>query len=308
MPKFNLSRQAIFNVLLPLVLFGVGPFVYGNQSVIFQMMAYLVLAQGINILYGFTGYLPFGYVGFFGSGAYAAGVLMLHTGMPPLLAVLLAGVAAAVLGLVLTPLLRLEGPYFAIGSLAASQIVYYVISNPKLRPITNGPYGLDLHRDYNAVASYWTMFAVVILVTVFVQWLKHAHLGLSLLAIKDDPISAGMAGVHVVRERGLAWLISAFIAGIAGGVFAWHLSVFYPHTVFNLSISIFAIVFTLFGGGATVLGPILGVVVLYGLYNFIGISAPQYFQLLYGLLIVLLVLFLPNGVVSLLRRRGIHVG
>ena len=82
---------------------------------------------------------------------------------------------------------------------------------------------------------------------------------------------------------------------------------FYPETAFDLGFRIFATVFTLFGGAATVTGPMLGVIILYGIYNAIGIIAPQYFQLIYGLLIMGLVLFLPNGLVSLFKRRGIGV-
>jgi len=84
-------------------------------------------------------------------------------------------------------------------------------------------------------------------------------------------------------------------------------SVFYRETVFSGEFTIFAIVFALFGGTETVIGPILGVVILYGIYNAVGISTPQYFQLIYGLLIMGLVLFMPDGLVSLLRRRGIDV-
>jgi branched-chain amino acid transport system permease protein len=116
-----------------------------------------------------------------------------------------------------------------------------------------------------------------------------------------------MAGIDVVRGRVIVWLISAAVAGIAGGAYAWNLSVFYPDAVFTLQISVFAIVFALFGGVGTVIGPLVGAIVLDALYNGIGISAPQYFELLYGLLIVGLVLFLPNGVLSLLTRRGVRV-
>ena len=82
---------------------------------------------------------------------------------------------------------------------------------------------------------------------------------------------------------------------------------FYPDAVFTLQISVFAIVFALFGGVGTVLGPVIGAAVLYTLYAVIGVSTPQYFQLVYGALIVLLVLFLPGGVLSLFTRRGIDV-
>jgi branched-chain amino acid transport system permease protein len=140
-----------------------------------------------------------------------------------------------------------------------------------------------------------------------VIYLRRSHFGMALRAIREDPISAGMAGINVVRERIIAWLLSALVAGLAGGVFAWYVSVFYPETVFSVEFTIFSIVFVLFGGNATVVGPILGVIVLYGIYNAVGISTPQYFQLIYGALIMGLVLFLPNGLISLLQRRGIDV-
>ena len=111
----------------------------------------------------------------------------------------------------------------------------------------------------------------------------------------------------MVHGRIIASLASALIAGLVGGVFAWHISVFYPDTAFDLGISIFAVVFPLFGGITTLTGPLLGVLILYGVYNWIGITLPQYFQLIYGLLIMGLVLFLPNGLVSLLTSRGIRV-
>ena len=126
-------------------------------------------------------------------------------------------------------------------------------------------------------------------------------------AIREDPISAGMAGVSVVRGRIIAWMLSALVAGLVGAAFAWHISVFYPDTAFDLGVSIFATVFVLFGGATTLTGPLLGVLLLYGVYNAIGISVPQYFQFIYGTLIVVLVLFLPNGLVSLLTSRGIRV-
>jgi branched-chain amino acid transport system permease protein len=91
---------------------------------------------------------------------------------------------------------------------------------------------------------------------------------------------------------------------LIGGVDAWYISAFYPETVFDLSVSIFAIVFALFGGTATVIGPVLGVAILYGIYNTIGITTPQYFQVIYGVLIMALVMFLPNGIVSLFKRWG----
>lgn len=283
------------------------PLGYSNQLLLFNFVVFLTLAQGVNVIYGFTGYLPFGYVGFFGAGAYGFSLCVLHLHMAPLAALGAGAGAAILLALLLTPLLRLSGAYFAIANLAASLAVYQVVSNPNLTEITKGPYGISLSGVFDPVLSYSVAVVMLAATLGLTVYLRNSRFGLSLQAIREDAISAGMAGINVVRARTLAWLLSALIAGLAGGVFAWYVSVFYPETVFSPEFSIFAIVFALFGGVATVTGPILGVIILYGIYNAIGISTPQYFQLLYGLLIMGLVLFLPNGLVSLFKRRGIDV-
>ena len=288
-------------------LFAVAPHVYGNQSLLFTLMTFIVLAQGLNLLYGFTGYLPFGYVGFFGSGAYATSLLVLHTHLPVLGCVVGGALVALLLGLVLGPLLRLSGAYFSIANLAASQILFFVVSNPNLSDVTGGPYGLKIEQVYDPQHSYWAMLGVLLLACALAAYFRASRFGMSLRAIKQDAVSAAMAGIDVVRSRLIVWLVSAFVAGLAGGVYAWNLSVFYPDAVFTLQLSVFAIVFALFGGVGTVIGPMLGAALLYSLYSVIGISTPQYFQFIYGGLIVGLVLFLPTGVLSLFQRRGIDV-
>jgi len=283
------------------------PFAYSNELLLFNFVVFLTLAQGVNVIYGFTGYLPFGYVGFFGAGAYGFSLCVLHLHMAPIAALGAGAAAAILLGLLLTPLLRLSGAYFAIANLAAALAVYQVVSNPNLTAITKGPYGISLAGVFNPTLSYYLAVLILAATLGLTVYLRNSRFGLSLQAIREDAISASMAGIDVVRARTLAWLLSALIAGLMGGVFAWYVSVFYPETVFSADFSIFAIVFALFGGVATVTGPILGVLILYGIYNAIGISAPQYFQLIYGLLIMGLVLFLPNGLVSLFKRWGIDV-
>ena len=305
MPRIT---RDILLILLPVVgAFAIAPALYSNHLLLFNFIIFMTLAQGINVIYGFTGYLPFGYVGFFGAGAYGFSLTVMHLQAPPLVALAVAAAAALALGLILTPLFRLSGAYFSIANLAAALALLQVVSNPDLESITKGPYGISLSGVFNPTLAYAAALAVLAATLALVIYLRHSHLGMALQAIREDPISASMAGINVVRERIIAWLISAGIAGLAGGVFAWYVSVFYPETVFSVEFTIFATVFTLFGGTATVIGPILGVVILYGIYNAVGISTPQYFQLIYGALIVGLVLFLPNGVVSLLQRRGIYV-
>lgn len=295
-------------ILVPVVaVMAALPSVYGNHLLLFNFIVFMVLAQGVNVIYGFTGYLPFGYVGFFGAGAYGFSLMVMHLHAPPLAALLGGAAAAVLLGLLLTPLLRLSGAYFSISNLAAALAVLQVVSNPNLEDITKGPYGVALNGVFNPGFAYAVALVILAATLFLVIYLRNSRFGMALQAIREDAVSAGMAGINVVRERIIAWLLSALIAGLIGGVFAWYISVFYPETVFSGEISIFAIVFALFGGTATITGPILGVVILYGIYNTIGISTPQYFQLIYGILIMGLVLFLPNGLVSLLRRWGIDV-
>ncbi|MFO1117406.1 MAG: branched-chain amino acid ABC transporter permease [Beijerinckiaceae bacterium] len=305
MPRYV---QHILFIVAPVVIaFAILPGLYNNQLLLFNFVLFLTLAQGVNVIYGFTGYLPFGYVGFFGAGAYGFSLMVMHLQAPPMLALLAAGVAALLLGLLLTPLLKLSGAYFSIANLAASLAVLHFVSNPNLEPITRGPYGVSLSGIFNPRLAYALAIVVMACAMLVVVWLRNSRFGLALQAVREDPVSAAQAGVDVPRVRAVAWLVSAVIAGFAGGVFAWYVSVFYPDTVFSADYSIFAIVFALFGGVSTITGPIVGVIILYGVYNFIGFSTPQYFQLIYGALIMLLVLFLPQGLISLVRRRGYDV-
>jgi branched-chain amino acid transport system permease protein len=289
------------------VVLAVLPGVYQNHLLLFNFVIFLILAQGVNIIYGFTGYLPFGYVGFFGAGAYGFAIMVMHLQAPPVIAVMVAGLVGVALGLLLTPLLRLSGAYFAIANLAASLAVLHLVANPALESITKGPYGVSLTGTFNPDSAYAAALVVLALTLAGVVYLKNSSFGLALQAVREDSVSAAMSGVNVVKMRVIAWLASALVAGLAGGIYAWYVSVFYPDNVFSGDFSIFAIVFALFGGVATITGPVLGVIILYGIYNVIGFTTPQYFQLIYGLLIIGLVLFLPAGLVSLATRRGWHV-
>ncbi len=306
-PRRQLVADALM-VIVPPVGFLVAQFFYANQLLLLTMMVYVALAQGLNLIFGFTGYLPFGYVGFFGAGAYGTAISVTVWHVPAEVGVLCGGLAAVLVGMLLSPLLRLSGAYFAIASLAAAEALYYLVSNPQLTPVTNGPYGVNLASVYDAGAAYGTGVALVAVAMLCIVWVRRSAFGLSLRAIRADPLAARMAGVRVVRARTYAWLLSAALAGLAGGAYGWAVSVFYPDAVFALSISVFAIVFALFGGVGTVLGPLLGTVVLYSVYNAIGISQPQYFQLIYGVLIVLIVLFLPDGLLSVRLRRRSRAG
>ena len=245
MPRW--VAQLLFFVVPLALAFVVLPSLYSNQLLLFNFVIFLTLAQGVNVLYGFTGYLPFGYVGFFGAGAYGFSIAVMHLNAPAVVAMLCAAIAALLLGAILTPLLRLSGAYFSIASLAAALAVLQLVANPSLEAITRGPYGVALRGVFDPKFAYMTAVAVMAATTGLVVYLRNSQFGLSLQALREDAVSAAMAGIDVVRARTIAWLMSALIAGLAGGVYAWYVSVFYPETVFGSEFSIFAIVFALFG-------------------------------------------------------------
>jgi branched-chain amino acid transport system permease protein len=293
-------QRIVFIVVVPLLL-GFVPHLYNNMAFLTTMIVYVVLAQGVNVLYGFTGYLPFGYVGFFGAGAYGAAWSISYWHVPGVASLLIGAAAAVVIGVILSPLLRLSGAYFALATLAASQVLYYYVAN---EPWTFGESGTSLPEIFSSYGTYYVALVVMAVSIAVIVFVRDSHFGLSLRAIRSDPVSAAMAGINVVQARTLAWIISAALAGAAGAVWAIMTSAFYAQGPFDVTISLFAIIFALFGGVRTVLGPVIGAIVLYSLYQYIGVSNPQYFQLVYGVLIVVLVLFLPGGLSSLVGRRG----
>jgi branched-chain amino acid transport system permease protein len=289
-------------VVVPTLAFAFAGHVESNTLLLVNIMVYVVLAQGINVIYGFTGYLPFGYVGFFGAGAYGTYVAVAHLGLGAIPGVLFGGAAAVLVAILLIPLLRLQGAYFSIASLAAALALDALISNPSLTSVTNGAYGAQLSSIYSTGGSYYAAVVLVALAMLIVLVLRRSRFGLALRAVRADSVSAGMAGVNVVATRTAAWLVSALLAGLAGAVYAWAISVFYPDAVFDTTISLFAIVFALFGGVGTLGGPLIGAVALYAIYNQVGIAQPQYFQLIYGALIVAFALFLPGGLAAVARK------
>src|ERR1700732_3228929 len=180
-------------IVVPLIaVFAVLPGVYENHLLLFNFVIFLILAQGVNIIYGFTGYLPFGYVGFFGAGAYGFSLMVLHLHSPPLVALAVAAHAAVTHALVLPPLFRLSGAYFSIANLAASLAVLQVVSNPNLESLTKGPYGISLSGVFDPTFAYATALTILAATIFLVIYLRNSRFGMALQAIREDSISASM--------------------------------------------------------------------------------------------------------------------
>lgn len=284
------------------VSFASGPFFTDNNSFMFYMMLWVIMASAFNFIAGLAGYMPFGFVAFYGVGAYATGVLYKSAALPIPVALIGAGVAGAVLALLLAPTLRLKGVYFGIVSLALAMAAKLTIA---LLPadITGGSLGLILSSANDPLAAYYAMFIVLLLVLATGTWLSMSGTGTALRAIRDDQEAAAVVGVNVVRTRMKAWIAAATFPALAGGVEAWYTNAIDLESSFNLLVTAKSIVYAMAGGLGYLSGPILGSTLLYGVDQMIWRQFPTLNMLILGVVIVTLMLVLPRGIVGAFAQR-----
>jgi branched-chain amino acid transport system permease protein len=274
-----------------------------NLAFHFYLMLWITMASAFNVAAGLSGYMPFGFVAFYGVGAFTTAILVKKVGFPVLAALPLSGVAGLLLGLIFAPTLRLSGIYFAIVSLALAGICRLILANMP-EEITGGSFGLQLGSRAEPVQSFYIMMAVMLVALAIILWLSRSRLGKALRAVRDDAEAADMMGVNVTRVRLYGWLIAAFFPGICGGVEAWYTNVVDTETAFNTLITAKTVIYAVAGGLGTVTGPIVGAVAMVWLDELIWRQFPLLNLLILGAATVLLVLFLPRGMVgSLLRYR-----
>jgi len=274
-----------------------------NLAFHFYLMLWITMASAFNVAAGFSGYLPFGFVAFYGVGAFTTAILVKSLGLPVLAALPFSGVAGMVLGLLFAPTLRLSGIYFAIVSLALAGICRLAISNMP-EEVTGGSFGLQLGSRAEPVLSFYVMMGVMLAALGTILALSRSRLGKALRAVRDDAEAADMMGINVTRVRLYGWLIAAFFPAVCGGVEAWYTNVVDTETAFNTLITAKTVIYAVAGGLGTVSGPIVGSVVMVWLDELIWRQFPRLNLLVLGAATVLLVLFLPRGLVgTLLRKR-----
>lgn len=289
------SLVAIYFLLVPV--FGL------NLAFHFYLMLWITMASSFNVAAGFSGYMPFGFVAFYGVGAFTTAILVKKLAFPVLVALPFSGLAGLALGLLFAPTLRLSGIYFAIVSLALAGICRLVITNMP-EEITGGSFGLQLGSRAEPLLSFYVMMAVMLTALGIILWLSRSRLGKALRAVRDDPDAADMMGVNVPRVRLKGWLVAAFFPAVCGGIEAWYTNVVDTETAFNTLITAKTVIYAVAGGLGTVTGPIVGAIVMVWLDELIWRQFPLLNLLILGVATVLLVLFLPRGLVgSLLRYR-----
>jgi branched-chain amino acid transport system permease protein len=260
-----------------------------------------VLAESWNIIGGFTGYASFGNVAFFGIGAYTTGVLMTAAEWPFALALPAGGLLAmAFAALIGVPILRLKGHYFAIATLGVAETMREIVYNLR---ITGGGTGLTTPITKSALPFFYLMLAILIAATLVNWWLSASRFGYGLIAIREDEDAAAAMGINTALYKTAAFALSAAFAGLAGGVFAYWITFIDPEGVFKVSTTILMIIMAVFGGMGTVVGPLLGALVLASVSELLSTQLVSLAELFNGAIVILVVLFMPKGLVDVIRKR-----
>ncbi len=272
-----------------------------------SIFMFATLAQAINIIAGYTGYPAFGNVVFFGLGAYATAIVMVKLGGHFVLGIAAGlGVSLVFVLAIGPPLLRLRGHYFAIATLGLNEATRAIINN--WNDLTGGGMGLSLPLppgavEYNSAFFYYLLLATMGLSILVTYWLSVSRLGYACRAIRDDEVKAQSMGIHTTRDKTIAWMISAALTSIVGSIYAYWFSYIEPPAVFDMNIAVESFVIYLLGGAASVLGPIVAAFVLELVSTVIWTNLLDYHLGTMGAIIILVVIYLPNGFVEFVRER-----
>jgi branched-chain amino acid transport system permease protein len=266
-----------------------------------------IVAMGLNLLSGYTHQLSFGHAGFLAIGAYTTALLGLHArGLPAPLALLGAGVVTAAVGVALgLPCLRLEGLYLTMATLAFGFVVTEAILN--LDRLTNGADGLRVPAARlgpwaltTDATRYYLVVVVTALLVVAALNVTGMRVGRALLAIRESEIAAQASGVPVATWKTIAFALSAFYTGVAGGLFAWLIGTLSPDA-FDVFLSVDFVVMIILGGLGSIPGSIVGAAVV-TLLNDVLAGFQNYRPLIFGSVLIGCMLFMPGGIATIWRR------
>ncbi|MBW1642550.1 MAG: branched-chain amino acid ABC transporter permease [Deltaproteobacteria bacterium] len=324
------SRVAVLVFVLFILLF---PIIFPEPyyfRVIVLASIFAILAASWDLLSGFTGQMNFGHALFFGVGAYTSALLNLNLQIPPIASIPLGAVAAVLAGLIIgIPCLRLRGTYLALTTLAFPIILIgLVFAFPHF---TGGELGVSgLSRLADSYLGNYYIVTVVMLVLVTVMWkITDSNIGVIFHAIREDEIAVRTSGINTIRYKLLAFSMSGFFAGIAGGLYAHYMRVAGPSTL-EINTSFLVVIYAVFGGIATIYGPVGSVFVLIPfleflrflehvsippailsvmpdflgklLVNFIEIL-PNTRMFIFAFFILMILLFMPDGLLPWVRDK-----
>jgi branched-chain amino acid transport system permease protein len=303
--KFNIN---IVFIIAAIVVFILLPnFVSGYYIRIFTaIFMYATIAQCINLMSGYMGYLPFGHVMFFGIGAYITAILM-GRGLPFILAMPLAALSAIVVSIILGfPVLRLRGHYFAIATIGMNGAIMSVAQNAT--EITGGAMGttypiilLPPGQVYNYF--YLAFFGLMVITALIMYFIVNSKFGYGIRSIKANEEAANSMGINTTYTKVSAWAISALFTSIAGGLYGYWMSFISPDEVFDLMFVTNSIIMMLIGGAGTILGPIAGAFIIESVSEFAWSGFMEYHLAVLGIATIMIVFFVPGGVIGTITNR-----
>ena len=275
-------------------------------SFLMLLVMYAALSIGWNILGGYAGYQSFGHVAFLGAGGYASVWLFTAYGIEPYLTAPIGALVAGLIALVVGyPCLRLKGPYFALVTLIVALAVEIAISNLPGLDATAGIF-LSAPLESTALSQamlYELMVAVLAITIVAARFVERSKYGLGLFAIREDEEVASTQGIDTTRVKIGAFVLSAALAGLAGGIYAWYLGYVTPSPMFDIRVSILVVLIALLGGTQSWIGPFIGAVILRAVDQALVLQyGGQVAQIMYGLVLIVVILYLPQGIFPHLRR------
>lgn len=274
------------------------PLLFDNDKTLtIAILTFIVaaLASSWNIVGGFAGQISLGHAAFFGIGSLVTRQLWLQ-GLPLLFSCLVGGLAATLAAIIVGfPALRLRGIYFAIGTLALAEAVRLTVGN--ILPGVSALPAAQL-REYSLVSRYYLSFAVLLLTLLATFSLTRSKLGLGMMSVREDEDAARAIGIDIFRYKMAAFIISAGLAGLVGGSFAYFHVSYYPSLAFSPEWTFDALIVTFVGGVGTVIGPLLGAIFFVLVRDILAVNLAGVHLLIFGGLFALVVLFLPGGMME----------
>ncbi|MEO8358349.1 MAG: branched-chain amino acid ABC transporter permease [Chloroflexota bacterium] len=301
--------------LLAIVALTIWPAISGkaaNRESVFTILKAIALASSLNILLGYTGYVSFGHIVFYGFGGYVGLYLLTEQEWSLWTAILAGGLSSGILAFLLgSAILRLRGAYFALATIGVNEAMKAFINNFDL---FGGPTGITLnfsvYKAYGGAAqalqtSFYIGTGLALAAILLSFFVRTSKFGLGLLAIRENEDAAEVMGVYAPNAKTWAYVLSAIIPGMIGVLFFFKNGNVEPHDAFPLHASIELLVMVMLGGQGTVLGPILGAFAYQGMRGFLVTS--DFFKDIQlsvsGVLLLMIVLFIPAGAIGWLRQR-----
>ena len=276
------------------------PYVRPGYTVVlvYTILMYIILTMSWVLFSGPTGYLSLATAAFFGVGIYTSAVLGMK--LPLAAVVCIGGLASACLAFLVGALtLRLKGIYFAIFTFGLVELMKYFVLWYELKYTgTRGRFLLPV--DNNVI--YYVMLAILVALLLTTYFIRRSKYGFALQSIGEDEEAAAHTGINVTLLKVITFAISAVVIGAAGAIWAIRLTYIDPYIGFNYLNSFMPVLMAIFGGMGQLYGPVLGAVVFTYLREILITRFPYYYMLLIGIILLLVILYLPNGLVGLIQK------